>query len=209
MIKNLPKKIPIFPLKGVIFFPETNLPLNIFEKRYLDMVEDTLNIDGLLGMIQSKKINGDIFHVGCLGKINKHERTSDGRILINLRGLTRFKIEKEIKNNKTYREFFVNYEIFKEDLNQKRNEIKDESLYKLVNYSKKFFEQQGMQINWKEFSKLKSAQQIYTLAMISPFSSSEKQKLLEIVELDDIAKTLNEITKFGFFEDSNEKTIIQ
>ena len=209
MIENLPKKIPIFPLKGVIFFPETNLPLNIFEKRYLNMVEDTLNLNGYLGMIQSKQINGDIFNIGCLGKINKHERTSDGRILINLKGLTRFKIDTEIKNNKPYREFSVNYETFKEDLNPQKKTIQTELLEKLTSYSKRFFEQQGMQINWKELSKLKSAQQIYTLAMISPFSSSEKQKLLEIVNLNEIAKTLNEITMFGFYEDSNEKNIIQ
>ena len=136
MIKDLPKKIPIFPLKGVIFFPETNLPLNIFEDRYLNMVEDTLNKNGLLGMIQSKEINGDVFHVGCLGKIIKHERTSDGRILINLKGLTRFKIDQEVKNDKPYREFLVNYDVFKDDMHPKNNTIENDNLSNLNNYSK-------------------------------------------------------------------------
>ena len=209
MIKNLPNKIPVFPLKGVIFFPETNLPLNIFEDRYLNMVEDSLNENCLIGMIQSKEVNGDVFHVGCLGKINKHERTPDGRILINLKGITRFKIDNEVKNNKPYREFLVNYETFKDDLNPKKNSIEIDTLNKIINYSKKFFDQLEMKINWNELSKLSISQQIYTIAMISPFSSGEKQKLLEIVELGDMAETLNTITKFSFYEDTREKNTIQ
>jgi|TARA_B100002051_G_C16696937_1_gene618732 Lon protease-like protein len=209
MIKDLPKKIPIFPLKGVIFFPETNLPLNIFEDRYLNMVEDTLNKNGLLGMIQSKEINGDVFHVGCLGKIIKHERTSDGRILINLKGLTRFKIDQEVKNDKPYREFLVNYDVFKDDMHPKNNTIENDNLSNLINYSKKYFDQIGIQINWSELSKLSISQQIYTLAMISPFSNGEKQKLLEIVKLEDMVNTLKTITKFTFYEDSSENTTLQ
>ena len=209
MIKDLPKKIPIFPLKGVIFFPETNLPLNIFEDRYLNMVEDTLNKNGLLGMIQSKEINGDVFHVGCLGKIIKHERTSDGRILINLKGLTRFKIDQEVNNDNPYREFLVNYDVFKDDMHPKNNTIENDNLSNLINYSKKYFDQIGIQINWSELSKLSISQQIYTLAMISPFSNGEKQKLLEIVKLEDMVNTLKTITKFTFYEDSSENTTLQ
>ena len=92
-MNNLPKKIPIFPLRGVIFFPETNLPLNIFESRYLKMVNDTLKNNKFLGMIQSKQTDGEVYQVGCLGKINEHNRTEDGRILINLKGIIRFKID--------------------------------------------------------------------------------------------------------------------
>ena len=116
---QLPKKIPIFPLRGVIFFPETNLPLNIFEERYLKMTNDILKNDKFLGMVQSKEINGEIYQVGCLGRIEDHSKTPDGRILINLRGVTRFKIVKETENKEPYREFLVNYDIFKEDLNLK------------------------------------------------------------------------------------------
>ena len=102
---QLPKKIPIFPLRGVIFFPETNLPLNIFEERYLKMTNDILKNDKFLGMVQSKEINGEIYQVGCLGRIEDHSKTPDGRILINLRGVTRFKIVKETENKEPYREF--------------------------------------------------------------------------------------------------------
>ncbi len=209
-MKNiLPKKISIFPLRGAIFFPETNLPLNIFENRYLNMIEDSLKDNGFVGMIQSKKVNEDVFKVGCLGKIESHEKTTDGRILINLKGLMRFRIEKEISNNKLYREFFVNYDEFKDDVNLKKYKVKNDLLEKLISNSKKYFYQQGMLVDWKEISKLKAFQQIYTLAMISPFSVSEKQKLLEVTDLNDIADTLNKITKFGCYENQSDRNTIQ
>ena len=209
MKDNLPKKISIFPLRGAIFFPETNLPLNIFENRYLNMIEDSLKENGFIGMIQSKKVNEDVFKVGCLGKIEKHEKTTDGRILINLKGLIRFRIEKEISNNKLYREFFVNYDEFKDDVNLEKYKVKNDLLEKLISNSKKYFYQQGMLVDWKEISKLKAFQQIYTLAMISPFSVSEKQKLLEVTDLNDVADTLNKITNFGCYEGQSDRNTIQ
>ena len=208
-MKNiLPKKISIFPLRGAVFFPKTNLPLNIFEDRYLKMVEDALKNDGHIGMIQSKKLGGDVFRVGCLGKIDKHEKTPDGRILINLKGLTRFSISNEIENNKKYREFNVNYEEFKGDMMFGENEIKKDLLKKLTEDSTKFFNQQGMLINWQEFSRLKNFQQIFTLAMISPFSVAEKQKLLECPNLNEVAKVLHEMIRFGFYENQNDKNSV-
>ena len=209
MDNNFPKKISVFPLRGAIFFPKTNLPLNIFEKRYVTMVEDALKSDKYIGMVQSKQVEGDVFKVGCLGKIDRHEKTSDGRILINLSGLSRFKIDEEINNDKLYREFIVNYDDFKEDTRLKEYTVKNEILEKLIDNSKKYFYQQGVLIDWKEISKLKAFEQIYTLAMISPFSVSEKQKVLEIPDLNEAASTLNEITKFGFYEDLNDKDTLQ
>ena len=208
-MNNFPKKISVFPLRGAIFFPKTNLPLNIFERRYVSMIEDALKGEKYIGMVQTKKVEGDVFKVGCLGKIDRHERTSDGRILINLNGLTRFKIDEEINNDKLYREFIVNYDDFKEDMKLKEYAVKNEILKKLIDNSKKYFNQQGVLIDWKEISKLKAFEQIYTLAMISPFSVSEKQKVLEIPDLNEAASTLNEITKFGFYEDLNDKDTLQ
>ena len=209
MNKDFPKKISVFPLRGAIFFPKTNLPLNIFEKRYVSMVEDALKGNKYIGMVQSKKVEGEVFKVGCLGKIDRHEKTPDGRILINLNGLSRFKIDEEVNNDKLYREFIVNYEDFRDDMKLKEYEVKNEILEKLINNSKKYFSQQGVLIDWKEISKLKAFEQIYTLAMISPFSVSEKQKVLEVPDLNEAANTLNEITKFGFYEDLNDKDTIQ
>ena len=208
MSEKFPNKIPIFPLRSAIFFPETNLPLNIFEPRYLKMVEKAIKGNGFLGMIQSKEIDGDVFNVGCLGKINEHKRTDDGRILINLYGVSRFKIDKEINNDEAFREFLVKYDFFKEDANKKylvENNVFD----KLIVISKKIFEKQGMNLNWFELSKLKKVQQITTLVMISPISVSEKQKLLEIPEINEIAKTFVEIANFALFENSNDESSIQ
>ncbi len=208
-MNNFPKKIPIFPLRGVIFFPDTNLPLNIFEKRYLKMVNDTLKNNKFLGMIQSKNVNGDVYNVGCLGKIDEHNRTEDGRILINLKGINRFQIDKEIQNNEPYREFYVKYDLFKDDTNKKEIKVADEKLNELINNSKIFFKKNSILINWSELSKLSVQKQIYNLAMISPISVEEKQKLIEIVKLDNVANILNEITKFNFYENSEQKKILQ
>ena len=208
MIEKLPKKIPIFPLRGAIFFPKTNLPLNIFEERYLKMVAQVIDGDGYLGMVQSKEVDGQVFEVGCLGKIDKHQKTSDGRILINLIGLTRFKIDKEIKNNLPFREFFVNYEIFKNDMVSKQI-LNKENFEKLLSNAKKLFEKNGMKLNWSELSKLERIQQIYTLIMISPFSVSEKQKLLEVPSIDEISKIFVDITNFAFFENLDKEKSIQ
>ena len=208
MFEKFPSKIPVFPLRSAIFFPETNLPLNIFEPRYLRMVEKAIKGNGVLGMIQSKEIDGEVFEVGCLGKINDHKKTDDGRVLINLFGLSRFKIDKEINNDEPFREFSVKYDYFKNDINQK-NSIDDVLFNKLIINSKQLFEKQGMALNWSELTKLKKSQQIYTLVMISPFSVGEKQKLLEIPEINDIGKTFIEITNFAFYENSEEENIIQ
>ena len=209
MNKDFPKKISVFPLRGAIFFPKTNLPLNIFEKRYVSMVEDALKGNKYIGMVQSKKVEGEVFKVGCLGKIDRHEKTPDGRILINLNGLSRFKIDEEVNNDKLYREFIVNYDDFRDDMKLKEYEVKNEILEQLINNSKKYFSQQGVLIDWREISKLKAFEQIYTLAMISPFSVSEKQKVLEVPDLNEVANTLNEITKFGFYEDQIDKGTLQ
>ena len=93
-MKKFPNIIPVFPLSGVIYFPKTNLPLNIFEKRYLDLVNDAYSGDKLMGMVQSKKDNSTVYDIGCLGKISDYQKSKDGRILINLTGVSRFKILK-------------------------------------------------------------------------------------------------------------------
>ena len=163
MNKKLPKQIPVFPLSGVIYFPKTNLPLNIFEDRYLELVSDSFRNDKLMGMVQSKKENSLVYKVGCLGKISDYQETSDGRVLINLTGLTRFEITKEVANEKKYREFEVDYKKFYKDL---LDNEKMAIAYDKLNFMekiKKFFEKNGLMINWKEFEKLDETQKINTL----------------------------------------------
>ena len=210
MTKFFPTEIPIFPLHGVIFFPKTNLPLNIFEQRYLDMTNDCIKGQKLMGMVQPKiKSNEEVFEVGCLGRITDFERTDDGRILINLNGLIRFKIKKEISNKKLYRQFEVTYDDFVNDMKSEINEVPKENFLKLVNKSKKLFKKNGYIINWVEFSKLSVTHQINTLAMITPISVIEKQKLLETITTEKKIEILNNIIDFNLYEKQNEKTTVQ
>ena len=205
MLNKFPEIIPVFPLSGVIFFPNSNLPLNIFEQRYLDLVEHAIHRNKLMGMIQSKRKGEQVYSVGCLGKINDYKKSSDGRILVNLVGITRFEVLNEIKNSKLYREFKVNYKKFNLDLKNTLDEINTEILMKKV---KVFFEKSGLLLNWREFEKLNILQKINTLAMIAPVTNEEKQKLLESVSISDKIKNLENIINFYMHEiNFNNQTV--
>jgi Lon protease-like protein len=196
-MKNYPDIIPVFPLSGVIYFPKTNLPLNIFEQRYLNLINDAYNNNKLIGMVQSKNQDNSLYKIGCLGKISDYQKSKDGRILINLTGITRFKILDEITNEKLYREFRVNYKTFEEDIVEKKIVINSSSL---MEKAKIFFKRSGLLLNWKEFEKLDQAQKINTLAMISPITNEEKQKLLESISLTEKVRTLENIINFYLHE---------
>ena len=196
-MKTFPDIIPIFPLSGVIYFPKTNLPLNIFEQRYLDLVNDTYNKDKLMGMVQSQRNGNEVYKVGCLGKISDLQKSKDGRILINLTGITRFKILKEIKSNKLYREFKVDYKNFELDL---KDGMDDQNTEDLMEKAKIFFKRNGLLLNWKEFDKLDKTQRINTLSMICPVTNEEKQKLLESLTVKDKIDTLKDIISFYLHE---------
>ena len=203
-MKSFPNLIPIFPLSGVIYFPQTNLPLNVFEQRYLDLVNDSIRKDKLIGMIQSKK-DKEVYKVGCLGKINDFQKSKDGRILINLNGITRFEVLEEKENSKLYREFRVDYKKFSLDLSPKTEQI---SVATLLSKAEIFFKKNGLLLNWKEFEKLNKIQKINTLSMIAPVTNEEKQKLLESISLEEKAKTLEDIISFYLHDVSfNNQTI--
>ncbi|MDA9684311.1 LON peptidase substrate-binding domain-containing protein [Candidatus Pelagibacter bacterium] len=204
-MKSFPEVIPIFPLSGVIYFPKTNLPLNIFEQRYLDLVNDTYKNDKLMGMVQSQRNRNQVYKIGCLGKISDLQKSEDGRILINLTGITRFKILEEIENKKLYREFKVDYKSFELDL---RDSTSDFSTDDLMDKAKVFFKKNGLLLNWREFEKLDKAQKINTLSMISPVTNEEKQKLLEAVTIKDKVNTLEDIISFYLHEvNFNNETV--
>ena len=196
-MKKFPNIIPVFPLSGVIYFPNTNLPLNIFEERYLKLVNDTYGKDKLMGMVQSQKMGDLVYNIGCLGKISDYRKSQDGRVLINLTGLIRFQIIEEIKNDKLYREFKVDYSRFKIDLENANSDFKIDSL---IEKAKIFFKKNGLLLNWKEFERLDKIQRINTLAMISPITIEEKQKLLEAVSVEDKIKNLENIISFYLHE---------
>ena len=204
-MKNLPDVIPVFPLSGVIYFPKTNLPLNIFEQRYLDLVNDTYKDNKLMGMIQSYKNGEKMYEVGCLGKISDYQKSRDGRILINLTGVTRFKILEEIESGKLYRKFKVDYKNFELDL---KKISQDQSTDKLMDKAKIFFKRNGLLLNWREFDKLDMTQRINTLSMISPITNEEKQKLLEALTIRDKIEALDNIISFYLHDTSfNNQTV--
>ena len=207
---KFPDQIPIFPLSGVIYFPETSLPLNIFEEKYLELINDSIKTNKLLGIVQSKRNNVDLYKVGCLGKISEFQRSEDGRILIVLTGLTRFEIKTEINNTKLYREFNVEYTKFNNDTLLKKQFLGNEEEQKfLFNKIKIFFKKNNFFLNWQELEKLDLNQKINTLSMIAPISNEEKQTLLETVTVDEKTKILYKIVEFYLHTKNTEKITIQ
>ena len=189
-INNLPKKIPVFPLSNFIIFPKTTIPLNIFETRYIEMINDSMSSNKLIGMIQPLNQNSvgqediNLHQVGCLGKIVSFKETEDNRYLIELKGLIRFQIKNEIKSKKKYREYEVDFKRFNHDLDDKKEKLKFSDLELIFKDLKTLFEKRGFIINWKELEKQSLDEIINALAMASPFSLEEKQVLLEAENLN-------------------------
>ena len=187
-INNLPKIVSVFPINNFIIFPRTTVPLNIFEPRYVKMIDDSMSSNKLIGMIQPKNLIKNqlqpiLHNVGCLGKITSFKETDDKRYIIELKGLIRFKIIKEIENLKEYREYEVDFQDFTHDLDEKKEELKFSDLELIFKDLKSLFEKRGFIINWKELEKQSLNETINALAMASPFSLEEKQVLLEAENL--------------------------
>ena len=209
--EDLPNKIPIFPLSNFIIFPETSVPLNIFEPKYIEMVDDIMKSSRMIGMIQpKKKTNNEIpelYEVGCVSKITSFNESEDGRYLIVLNGLSRFKIIDEINNNKRYREYNVSFNEFKEDTNSNKDPINFSDLKIIFKDLKTLFQKKGYIINWKELEKQNLNQTINTLAMASPFSLEEKQALLETQNLSLRKSKLQEILNTYILDNFSNTTI--
>ena len=210
-MKKFPDIVSVFPLSNFIMFPNTTVPLNIFEPRYIDMINDSMKAERLIGMIQpnykddKKNIKPDLYQVGCLGKIVNFQETKNGNFLIELKGLTRFKILEEIKTNNKYRSFKVNFDEFHADLNNSKENIKFSDLELIFKDLKSLFEKKGFIINWKALEKQSLDETINALAMASPFTLEEKQILLEAPNLDLRKNKISEILKtysFDLYENS-------
>ena len=187
---NLPKIIPVFPLSNFILFPKTSVPLNIFEPRYIDMINDSMKLNKLIGMIQpfgsndTEELSPKLHTIGCLGKITSFKETDSGTFLVELKGLVRFETINEIKSNKRYRQYEVNFDEFENDLKNQKEELKFSDLELIFKDLKSLFEKRGFIINWKALEKQSLDETINALAMASPFSLEEKQVLLEAKNLD-------------------------
>ena len=211
-MKSLPKLLPIFPLSNFIIFPRTTVPLNIFEPRYIDMINDSMKTNKFIGMIQPKgnvdNSTTPILHdIGCLGKITSFKESSNGTYLIELKGLIRFEILNEIKSNKKYRECKVDFERFNHDLENKKEELKFTDLELIFKDLKSLFEKRGFIINWKELEKQSLDETINALAMASPFSLEEKQVLLEAENLNTRKNKIAEILSTYTFDVFNNTTL--
>jgi Lon protease-like protein len=212
-IEDLPKKIPVFPLSNFIIFPKTTVPLNIFEPRYIDMINDSMKSNKLIGMIQpkiQKKQNNtvpELHQIGCMGKITVFQETDDGRYLIELKGIIRFEITKEVLSNKKYRECEINFKNYYQDLDNQKEEIKFSDLELIFKDLKNLFEKKGYVINWNALEKQSLDETINALAMASPFTLEEKQILLETKNLDLRKTKIAEILSTYSYDNFNNTTI--
>ena len=208
---KLPNIIPVFPLSNFIVFPNTTVPLNIFEPRYLKMTEDAMASNRLIGIIQPKKSGDlkkpDLFDVGCVCRIVSFNETDDGRYIIILKGLNRYKIIKEIDNKKLYREVSVDYNLFNKDQNSEDEDFEFSKIQKILEELKVLFRKRGYQINWKDLEKQNVYQTLSALSMASPFSIQEKQILLETKNLEERHIKFEEILNTYTTDFSNIKTI--
>jgi uncharacterized protein len=211
---NLPKKLPVFPLSNFIIFPKTTVPLNIFEPRYIDMVNDSMKSNKLVGMIQPKTPKESIHYdtpqlheIGCMGKIISFKETEDSKLMIELKGIIRFKINNEIHSNKKYRECEISFENFFEDLESKKEDIKFSDLEIIFKDLKSLFEKRGFIINWKALETQSLDETINALSMASPFTLEEKQVLLEAKSLNVRKTKIAEILTTYSFDQYNNTTL--
>ena len=210
--EDLPNEIPVFPLSNFIIFPKTTVPLNIFEPRYIDMINDSMKSNKLIGMIQPKtsnikQIKPELHEVGCLGKITSFRETEDGRFLIEVKGLIRFKKIAELDTENKYRVLEVNFKDFYQDLENKKENLKFSDLELIFKDLKSLFEKRGFIINWKALEKQSLDETINALAMASPFSLEEKQVLLEAKNLDNRKEKISQILSTYTFDNFDNTTI--
>lgn len=191
-LSDLPETIPVFPLSGVLLFPRWSLPLNIFEPRYLNMIDDAMSGDRIIGMIQSHgddRIHPSLAATGCAGRITSYSETDDGRYLISLTGICRFGIQSELDKETPYRQVQADWQSFAGDLTTPPENSLPERLM-LVNSLKRYTQINAMEVDWEAVEHAPLETLINALCAGCPFGTLEKQALLEAVSVADRAQTL-------------------
>ena len=182
-VQDLPLAIPLFPLDGALLLPHTALPLNIFEPRYIAMVDDAMATERIIGMVQTRA-GGDperplLLPVGCAGKITSFAETSDGRYLITLTGLSRFILGAELASTTPYRQARVDFLPYAADLNSSEDRDEGFDRMRLLNALKGYLERRALDVDWETAKAAPSEALVNSLAMALPFDPAEKQALLE------------------------------
>lgn len=213
---DLPAEIPVFPLSGALLLPGGHLPLNIFEPRYLAMIDAALKGDRIIGMVQPSEEDSSntplqspprdrpqLYGTGCAGRINAFSETDDGRYLITLAGVIRFDIVSELDAEMGFRRVAANYQRFKEDLVPAEVSIDREHLLGTL---RGYFSSQGIQGDWEAIGQTDDEHLVTSLAMICPFAASEKQLLLEACTLQERADTLTKIMEMATHQPGADKS---
>ena len=206
-VADLPWDLPIFPLTGVLLLPRAQLPLNIFEPRYLNMISDALGDGRMIGMIQPRQPDDEsetpeVFPVGCSGRITQFEETADGRFVINLRGIARFKIAEELPLRDGYRRIETDWSGYHGDLTEPAEEVDRKRLFVSL---RPYFEAREIDANWDAIHDTPSERLINSLAMICPFEPLEKQALLEAPTLADRLEVLTSLVEMAVLETTHEE----
>ncbi|MFQ5618784.1 MAG: LON peptidase substrate-binding domain-containing protein [Rhodospirillales bacterium] len=202
---DLPETIPVFPLPGALLLPHGRLPLNIFEPRYLNLTADALGQGRMMGMVQPVHAGPDLvgdtaelYRTGCLGRITSFAETDDGRFLITLTGISRFRIVDELESVRGYRRVAVRYDAFADDLQENTGATADRR--RLLDAVRAYFQHQGIDTDWAAIKEAPDGALVTSLAMTCPFEPREKQALLEcpgLIERGELLTTLMEMAVHG------------
>ena len=199
---DLPKSVPVFPLSGALLLPFAHRPLNIFEPRYIDMVDAALRGDRLIGLIQpedtkeeSPKGRAELQKVGCLGRLTHFEESGDGRYFIILEGVTRFRLMHELTVMTPYRQCVISAEDFAADFERNLGE-EDVDRSRVLKMMRDYAEYASIELNWEEIESTGTADLVNFCCMVSPYGAAEKQVLLEAMTLNDRAETLIAMTEY-------------
>ncbi len=194
---QLPTSIPLFPLDNVLLLPFGKLPLNIFEERYLEMAFESLKKDRMIGVIQPKNNNNELFMMGCIGKITSFIETPDYRVVLNLEGVCRFVLEERVLTPKGYYQGKVNFHDYSDDLNSIEPQIDRTNL---ITKYENFFKMKKLEIDKEVLSETSNLQLLSTLAMLAPFNKLDKQAILESPNLITRVDTINSILDLNTFQ---------
>jgi len=197
---KLPEIVPIFPLSGALLLPRGVLPLNIFEPRYLNMINDAMANDRIIGMVQPLRVDDkseapEIYRTGCIGRVTAFNETEDERLLIMLTGISRFDCVRELPQQNGYRRVVTNYSGFSDDQTPELGDQIDRN--RLLDVLRLFLQQNSIEVEWKAVTALPDEQLIVSLAMTCPFESNEKQALLECPNLADRSQVLTALLEMA------------